>query len=227
MATRALVTGANRGIGKAVARSLAAIPDIELLAAARREEDAVAAARELGARATGVALDLADPREVTSRAERLLAQHGPVDILVNNAGVLLPGDAISASLADIEASLAINATSPLALIRVLGPAMKARGSGRIVNISSAWGSFDEGLSGPAAYSISKATLNAVTLSAAQALGRTVKVNAMCPGWVRSRMGGQAAPRSPEEAADTAVWLATLPDDGPTGGFWRDRHLIEW
>jgi NAD(P)-dependent dehydrogenase (short-subunit alcohol dehydrogenase family) len=113
------------------------------------------------------------------------------------------------------------------LIQVFGPAMKARGWGRIVNVSSGWGSFDEGLAGPAAYSISKATLNAVTFTFAPVLGPTVKINAVCPGWVRTRMGGQSATRSPEQGADTPIWLATLPDDGPTGGFFRDRQSIGW
>jgi NAD(P)-dependent dehydrogenase (short-subunit alcohol dehydrogenase family) len=105
--------------------------------------------------------------------------------------------------------------------------MKERGWGRIVNLSSGWGAFAEGLEGPTAYSVSKAALNALTVSAAQALGTQVKVNAACPGWVRTRMGGAAAPRSVAEGADTPIWLATLPDDGPTGGFFRDRRRIEW
>jgi NAD(P)-dependent dehydrogenase (short-subunit alcohol dehydrogenase family) len=105
--------------------------------------------------------------------------------------------------------------------------MNARGYGRIVNVSSGWGSFAEGLAGPGAYSISKAALNALTLSLSKDLPANVKVNSMCPGWVRTRMGGEGAPRTPEEAADTAIWLSTLPQDGPTGGFYRDRKLIAW
>ena len=105
--------------------------------------------------------------------------------------------------------------------------MKKRGWGRIVNVSSGWGAFDQGVNGPAAYAISKAALNAVTVSFAPVLGLDVKINAACPGWVRTRMGGQMAHRTPEQGADTPVWLATLPDDGPTGGFFRDRHLIDW
>ena len=105
--------------------------------------------------------------------------------------------------------------------------MKARGWGRIVNVSSGWGQFSEGMTGPAAYAISKATLNAITLSAAAELGPEVKVNAACPGVVRTRMGGPHAEKSPEEGADTPVWLATLPDDGPTGGLYRNRELVAW
>ena len=96
-----------------------------------------------------------------------------------------------------------------------------------MNVSSGWGSFAEGLSGSAAYSISKAALNAVTLSLSKGLAKNVKINSMCPGWVRTRMGGEGAPRTPEEGANTAIWLATLPEDGPSGGFYRDRRLIPW
>lgn len=223
----ALVTGANRGIGLAIARQLSETHGFRVLAAARRLSDAEALAKELGGDLVGVTLDLSDPSTVEQQARDILSQHGPVDILVNNAGVLTNGSALDIRTADLQDSMNINALSPFALIRIFGEAMKASGWGRIVNVSSGWGSFDDGLSGPAAYSISKATLNAITLSFAQAMGSAVKINAACPGWVRTRMGGQMADRSVEEGADTPVWLATLPDDGPTGGFFRDRRLIEW
>ncbi|MEO1662963.1 MAG: SDR family NAD(P)-dependent oxidoreductase [Pseudomonadota bacterium] len=227
MKRTALITGANRGIGRALATGLAAREGMRVIAASRREEDAVAVAATIGGDTTSVALDLSDPEAAARQALELEAEFGAIDILINNAGILTPGNALEASLEQVNQSIATNALSPLALTQVFGSSMKKRGWGRIVNLSSGWGSFAEGLSGPAAYAISKATLNAVTLSAAQALGRSVKVNAACPGWVRTRMGGQAASRSPEEGADTAIWLATLDDDGPTGGFWRDRRLIEW
>ena len=223
----ALVTGANRGIGLAVAEALAGRDGIKLVAAARSREAADQAAERIGNGAVGVALELSDPLALADRAVAIEAEFGPVDILVNNAGILLQGNALDVPIGDVSQSIAVNALSPLALIQAFGAGMKARGWGRIVNTSSGWGSFDEGLGGPAAYSISKAALNAVTVTSASALGRSVKVNALCPGWVRTRMGGEAADRSPAEGADTAVWLATLPDDGPTGGFWRDRRLIEW
>jgi NAD(P)-dependent dehydrogenase (short-subunit alcohol dehydrogenase family) len=223
----ALVTGANRGIGLAIAKGLAARGDIRILAAARNADEAETAAGEIGAEAVGVKLELSDPAQAGKRALEIEVEHGPIDILVNNAGILIPGDALSVSPEDFLKSLMVNAASPFALVNALGPGMKERGWGRIVNMSSGWGSFDEGLGGPAAYSVSKAALNAVTVSTAHALGPAVKVNAACPGWVRTRMGGENARRSPEEGADTPVWLATLPDDGPTGGFFRRRKPIAW
>ena len=105
--------------------------------------------------------------------------------------------------------------------------MEKRRYGRVVNLSSGWGSFSEGLGGGGAYGIAKAALNALTLRAAQEVPNTIKINAMCPGWVQTRMGGAGAPRTPEVGADTAIWLATLPEDGPTGGFFRNRKPVAW
>ena len=227
MKRTAVVTGANRGIGRAIVEALARRSDMRLIAAVRRQADGDRLKAELGVELDVVALELSDPLRVATVARRIDDDFGGVDVLVNNAGVLHPGSAVDVELAQVSESIAVNAMAPFALCQVFGAGMRKRGWGRIVNVSSGWGSFADGLSGPAAYSISKATLNAVTLSMAQALGRSVKVNAVCPGWVRTRMGGQAASRSSEEGAETAVWLATLPDDGPTGGFWRDRRLIEW
>ena len=229
-----LVTGSNRGIGRAVATELARHSGHTVLFGARDEATADATVRELiGSEhppkqpPVSVSLPLDDPRTVAARAREIEREHGPIDVLVNNAGVLLPGDADEIDIDAMQRSLAVNTMGPFALMRTLGPQMRERGWGRIVNVSSGWGSFDEGLSGPAAYATSKAALNALTLLFASRLGMNVKVNAACPGWVRTRMGGEAASRSPEEGADTIVWLATLPDDGPTGGFFRDRKLIEW
>ena len=128
---------------------------------------------------------------------------------------------------EIADSIAVHLTGPLRLLRALVPPMLERGYGRIVNMSSGWGSFAQGLGGPGLYGVTKAALNALTVRLADELPMSIKVNAMCPGWVRTRMGGQGARRTPEAGADTAVWLATLPDAGPTGGFFRDRTPIRW
>ena len=124
-------------------------------------------------------------------------------------------------------SMWVNVEALYELIHTLAPNMIKRGYGRIVNVYSGWGAFSDGLTRPGAYSISKATLNALTVSFSHALPNTVKVNAVCPGWVSTQMGGPLATRSPDEGAATALWLATLECEGPTGGFFRDKKRIAW
>jgi NAD(P)-dependent dehydrogenase (short-subunit alcohol dehydrogenase family) len=215
----ALVTGANRGIGQAIASGLVDA-GLEVIMAARDSSAAAEAARPL--RARHVQLDVRDPESIASAA----AACGAVDVLVNNAGVLRPGRLLDNPMGFAE-SLAVMVQGPYLLIRALAPGMARRNYGRIVNVSSGWGSFAEGIGGPSGYGVAKAALNALTVAVSQELPATVMVNAMCPGWVRTRMGGAGAPRSPEQGADTAVWLSTLPEGGPSGGFFRDRRPIPW
>ncbi|MEM6958423.1 MAG: SDR family NAD(P)-dependent oxidoreductase [Myxococcota bacterium] len=222
----ALVTGVNRGIGQAIARALCA-QGMRVFAAARTPERAEEAAAALGHGAVPVAFELSERSAIFETLSGLQADFGPVDGLVNNAAVLHDGQGLGVSAETLAESFAINVAAPFALIHALAPSMQARGYGRIVNLSSGWGAFAEGMNGPTAYAVSKAALNALTLNLAGSLGPNVKINAACPGWVRTRMGGASATLSPEEGADTAVWLATLPDDGPTGGFFRNRQPIDW
>jgi NAD(P)-dependent dehydrogenase (short-subunit alcohol dehydrogenase family) len=218
----ALVTGANRGIGLAIAAELARQGLGVILGCRERAEGQAAAAGIPGARIQ--ALDLADPASVRAAAQALAGQ---VDVLVNNAGICPEGGAEAVPMATVREAMEVHLFGPLALIRGLLPGMRARGYSRIVNLSSGWGSFHEGLTGPFAYSVSKAALDALTLSLSHELQGDLKVNACCPGWVHTRMGGPQAPRTPEEGADTPVWLATLPADGPNGGFFRNRKPIAW
>lgn len=219
MTKTALVTGGNRGIGYAIAQGLVAL-DYRVVIGARDPEAGKQAAAELGVDSIG--LDVADPASIGTA----LAQLGDVDVLVNNAGVLIDRPMLEHP-EDYRASMAVMLDGPYHLIRGVAPGMIARGYGRIVNVSSDWGAFSQGLGGPGAYGVAKAALNALTLALSRELPSNVKINAVCPGWVRTRMGGEGANRSPEEGADTALWLASLPDDGPSGGFFRDRKPLAW
>ncbi|GAA0368872.1 SDR family NAD(P)-dependent oxidoreductase [Bowmanella denitrificans] len=221
----ALVTGANRGIGFEIAKALANAGNIKVLIAARTEDSAEKAARTIGQGTVGVELDLLNKPE--QRVQAISQVLGPIDILVNNAGILFNQDALNTERHELEMSLQVNTIGPFLLARILGKSMQQRGWGRIVNLTSGWGTFYEGLNGPAAYAISKAALNAMTVCMARTLGDKVKVNAACPGWVRTDMGGQHAPLSAQQGADTPVWLAQLPDDGPTGGLFRRRQQLQW
>jgi NAD(P)-dependent dehydrogenase (short-subunit alcohol dehydrogenase family) len=216
---RAFVTGGNRGIGLAIAKELAD-QGHEVLIGVRDLAAGEAAARKMGA--TAVELNLTDPASIARAADQL----GGVDILINNAGVLGSGRLLD-DPQDFADSMAVMVHGPYLLMHHLTPHMVAQGYGRVVNVSSGWGAFSDGVAGPASYGVAKAALNGLTVAAARTLPRSVKVNAMCPGWVRTRMGGMGATRSPAEGADTAIWLAILPDTGPTGGFFRDRNPIDW
>jgi NAD(P)-dependent dehydrogenase (short-subunit alcohol dehydrogenase family) len=229
MKRTALVTGGNRGIGLAIARRLAELGNSVLLGSRDRAagESAAASLRRGGADVSAVHLDLVDVATIDAAVEGVGKSGRTIDVLVNNAGVLHEKPLLDLTDAELADSVAVHVTGPVRLVRALVPQMIARGYGRIVNVSSGWGSFAEGMGGPGAYGVTKAALNAMTIRLAKELPPSVKVNAMCPGWVRTRMGGQGASRTPDEGADTAVWLATLPDDGPTGGFFRDRKPIEW
>ncbi len=219
MAKTALVTGGNRGIGYAIAKGLSDL-GCRVVIGARDPAAGQQAAEELDVESIG--LDVADPASI----ESALMQLGDLDVLVNNAGVLIDRPMLEHP-EGYRASMAVMLDGPYHLIRGVAPGMAARGYGRIVNVSSDWGAFSQGLGGPGAYGLAKAALNALTLALSRELPSSVKINAMCPGWVRTRMGGDGASRTPEEGADTALWLATLPDDGPSGGFFRDRKALAW
>ncbi len=215
----ALVTGANRGIGRAIAAGLKA-RGCKVTLGARSEDEGRRAAAELGT--SFARIDLADP---DSCFDAVIAAGG-FDILVNNAGILSDVSLLSPR-SDFAEAMEVMVAGPLDLIRLNVPHWRDSGWGRIVNLSSGWGSFAEGLEGPGAYGIAKAALNALTKTLPRDLPPGVKVNAACPGWVATRMGGAEAPLSPEQGADTPLWLALLPEDGPTGGFFRNRKTVAW
>lgn len=222
---RALVTGANRGIGRAVCAVLHA-RGYRVIVTARRASDAEDAAEAVGPGARALALDVTDPDSVA--AARVAA--GPVDILVNNAGVLLDyGQTPSTVPLDlVESELAVNVFGTWRVSQAFIPGMVERGWGRVVMVSSGTGAFSNGLfPGAPGYALSKAGINALTvLLARETSGSGVLVNAVNPGLVRTRMRPEAT-RTPAEAAEDVVWAATLPDDGPTGGFFRSGQPIDW
>lgn len=224
-----LITGANRGIGLAIARQLGELGHTVLLGARdlAAGQQAAETLRRQKLDVTPIHLDLTAADSIDAALQQINAERHHIDVLINNAGVLHERPLLDLTDAEVAESIAVHLTGPLRLVRAFVPDMIGRGYGRIVNISSGWGSFAEGLGGPGAYGITKSALNALTVRLAAELPTSVKVNSMCPGWVRTRMGGPNAERSPDEGADTAVWLATLPDHGPTGGFFRDRQPIAW
>ena len=225
----AFVTGANRGIGFEICRQLGRLGHRILVGAQDRAsgEEAAAKLRAEGFDARPETLDVGDSASINECAGRLRSRRDPPGIWINNAGVYPQGNLLEISSQTLAETLQVNALGAAWCAMAVLPLMIERGYGRIVNVSSGYGSFGEGLEGPAAYSVSKAALNAVTVKLAEAVPSTVKVNAACPGWVRTRMGGPDADRSVEEGADTPVWLATLGPDGPSGGFFRNRKPIAW
>lgn len=231
----AVVTGGNRGLGLEACRQLARA-GAKVILASRDPLKGEAAARTLreqeGLSVTPYPLDVTDPESVRRLADFIGREFGRVDILINNVGVFkdsddpATGSAFNTNLAIVRETFETNVNGPLMVSQTLIPLMK--GSGRVVNVSSGMGQLSEMNGGSPGYRLSKAALNALTRIFADELKDTnIKVNSVCPGWVRTDMGGPNAPRSPKEGTDTIVWLATLPDDGPTGGFFRDRKPIPW
>ncbi len=246
----ALVTGANRGIGKEIAYQLA-LKGLHVLIGCRDEDKGRRTVEEMRQEGLSVelqVLDVNDADSVRKMAEAIKHQYGRLDVLVNNAGILLDH---GVSVLEVEETVMketfeTNYFGALRMIQAAVPLMKENHYGRIVNLSSGLGAFEVlqgvlGLKGSSsAYRISKTMLNALTCLAAQdAVEMGIKVNAACPGRVRTDMGRATATTSKKvaegvpasvtvaEGADTAVWLATLDDEGPNGGFFRDRKLAAW
>jgi NAD(P)-dependent dehydrogenase (short-subunit alcohol dehydrogenase family) len=221
-----LITGGNRGIGLEIARQLSEA-GVGVLVGSRDLAGGEAAARSVGPNVRAEQLDVSEPGSVAA-CERRLADAGvEVDILVNNAGLYTTTPLLAIEERALVEALQVNFIGAWRTARAFVPGMRARGWGRVVNVSTGYAHFAERPPQAGAYGLAKASLNVLTRMIAAEAGARVKVNSMSPGWVATRMGGGGAPRSVPEGADTAVWLATLPDDGPSDGFYYDRRRIPW
>jgi NAD(P)-dependent dehydrogenase (short-subunit alcohol dehydrogenase family) len=224
----AVITGAAKGLGLETARQLSELGLRTVLTG--RTDTALAAAAASIPGAEWHALDVADDASVATFFDWLERSHGRLDVLVNNAGriygahrrTLLDTDA-----ATVAEAIDNNALGALRMMQRALPMMGRHGYGRIVNVSSGMGALTDMGSGSVPYRVSKAALNALTILAAHEAPTGVKVNAVCPGWVRTDMGGPGASRDVASGASGIVWAATLPEDGPTGGFFRDGRPIAW
>lgn len=218
-----LVTGATRGIGEKIATQLTA-SGATVYAGARDTDDISAGDQH------PVELDVTDDETMKRAIDRIEAQAERLDVLVNNAGVAGSRAPLHENeIKEIDATLAVNLRGPLVLTKLALPLLLARPGGRVVNVSSGMGALGEGMSGTyPAYRVSKAGLNGLTTYLHGEYAEDgLLANSACPGWVRTDLGSQDAPKSPAEGADTPVWLATFRPGSTSGRFFRSRELIDW
>ncbi|MGD2140393.1 MAG: SDR family oxidoreductase [Burkholderiales bacterium] len=229
----AVVTGGNKGIGFEICRQLAE-RGLRVILTSRDVGRGEEACKKLGATSADVVfrqLDVTSDDSVARLVRYLDSEQSRVDVLVNNAGIMIdtPGTGVlETSLEVFRSTLETNFFGALRLCQAIAPVMQRGHYGRIVNVSSGLGQLEQMGDGTAAYRASKAALNALTRMVSAAVSADdILVNSMCPGWVRTDLGGPNAARSPEKGAETAVWLAMLPHGGPSGGFFRDKQAIPW
>jgi NAD(P)-dependent dehydrogenase (short-subunit alcohol dehydrogenase family) len=223
MTKRALITGGNRGIGFAIAQGLLA-QNYEVIITARSLDNAKAAAAKLSGKVTPLQLEVTDDASIHQAIQQIDA----LDVLINNAGIY-PDEGVNILTADrafMMHTLNANTLGPLQMTQACLPLLEKSTDARVINLSSGYGEINSLAADVPSYCLSKLALNGVTIMLAQALkAKNIAVNAMCPGWVRTDMGGSSAPRSPEQGADTAIWLATAAPHSETGKFWRDRVAV--
>jgi NAD(P)-dependent dehydrogenase (short-subunit alcohol dehydrogenase family) len=239
--TIALVTGANKGIGYEIAAGLGALGWSVGVGARydERRDTAVEKLRAAGVDAFGVPLDVTDDASVAAAAGLIEERAGRLDVLVNNAGVTggIPQEPTRVDLAAVRTAVETNVIGVIRVTNAMLPLLRRAAAPRIVNMSSSVGSLtrqtssaDQGAVGPlsVAYAPSKTMLNAVTIQYAKELrGTNILINAACPGYTATDLNGFRGVRTPEQGAAIAVRLATLADDGPTGGFFEDAGVVPW
>ena len=225
----ALVSGANRGIGLEICRQLAE-RGLTVILGSRDEEKGRRAAEDLSGNVVARQLDVTDWGSVGRLASSVREDFRHIDVLVNNAGISNDDgqSGAEADLGRVQEALEANLLGAWRLCEVAIPYMKREGYGRIVNVSTGLAALEDMGGGSPGYRVSKTGLNALTrILASELRGSGILVNAVNPGWVQTDMGGVGATRSVQEGADGVVWAATLPNNGPTGGFFRDRGHVAW
>lgn len=225
----AVVSGGNRGIGLEICRQLAD-RGLAVVLGSRDEEQGREAAQKLSGNVVVHQLDVCDAESVRRLGDFVVGEFGRLDVLVNNAGISNDEGqrGVDADLERVRAALEANLFGAWRLCQVAIPLMQRNGYGRIVNISTGLAVLEEMGGGSPGYRVSKTALNALTrILSSELRGSGILVNSVEPGWVQTDMGGSRAPRPVEDGADTPVWAATLPNNGPTGGFFRDRRPISW
>ncbi len=225
----ALVSGGNRGIGLEVCRQLSE-QGVTVVIGSRDEERGRAAAEGLEGNVVPYQLDVADAGSVDRIAAFLEDRFGRLDVLVNNAAISNDDGqrGVDADLDRVKEALEANLFGAWRLCEVAIPLMRRNGYGRIVNVSTGLAALEDMGGGSPGYRVSKTALNVLTrILASELRGSGILVNAVNPGWVQTEMGGSGATRPVEEGAEALVWAATLPNNGPTGGFFRDRTPVAW
>lgn len=226
---RVLITGGNRGIGLAIAQGLISAGH-EVIITSRSLSDAQQAAQKLNETVIPIELDISDDVSIKQAVSTLEQKIDYLDVLINNAGVYPDKniDILTVAREVLETALNTNTFGVIQMVQACLPLLEKSQEARVINVSSGMGSL-EGLTSTApSYCLSKLALNGVTIMLSQSLhSKGIAVNSIGPGWVQTDMGGTSAPRTPEQGADTAIWLATEAPHQETGEFWRDRKIINF
>lgn len=232
----ALVTGANKGMGFETVKQLAQ-KGMHVILTSRDKAKGKEAVQKLKEQKLDVEffqLDVSNSKSIQKVKNFVEKKFGRLDILINNAGIFPDSGknsfhhGLDGKIKDIQKALNTNTFGPLQLCQSFIPLMQKNNFGRIVNVSSSMGSLNKMERNFPAYRMSKTALNVVTrILADETKECNIKINSVCPGWVRTDMGSPDADKSVEEGVETTIWLATLPDKGPTGGFFQDKKRIEW